>query len=590
MSFLSLSSDTEVFKNEKKIILLGPWCINDEKLIKEYDYELLPYHWVNNEKFQSDLKFLFKLYKDLIPEISRVLNNKNKTSFSNRYWEILIGPWLWSFVQILFDRYSSLKIATNKYSNLETEITDDIYSPKSFKEYEELIHDDDYNFIIFSKIIKTLKLPIKIRNKKRNISRVKTKVLIKKPYISFKQKLRNIYKKIYTIIFNILFPNNNYFLNINFPIGHIKKAQLYKLLGHNKHLLNLVSPQIIDQFNSEYHLSIKSNYLNKKYEKNEFVRLFLEVALTFMPTEFNENFKFSRDHYIKSLPKKYPKILGIRCPVEVNPIIRFWTAELSENGAKIISCQEGGGDGFKTINKIDEEFRFRLCDIFLTWGWKSENKKIRDFYVTKDFPRKYNYNKNGEIVMLGASCRKYYLSSTSGQLPSYNETLIKYNTDLIGKLDNNIYNKLIYRFHWNMGYNEQHKIRKLFPNLKFSLREDTSHFYELLFKSSLIIISTDYTTNKQCFLLNHPTLLLWDQNYFKIRPEAQKYYDQLFEAEILFFSAELCANKVNTIAKDPFSWWNSEQVQKAKNNYCEYLCRDNQNLSLELSKLIKGIL
>ena len=106
-----------------------------------------------------------------------------------------------------------------------------------------------------------------------------------------------------------------------------------------------------------------------------------------------------------------------------------------------------------------------------------------------------------------------------------------------------------------------------------------------------MVLDTDLELRyRPCFLLNHPTLLLWDKNYFKIRPEAQKYYDQLFDAEILFFSAELCANKVNKIAKDPFSWWNSEQVQKAKNNYCEYLCRDNQNLSLELSKLIKGIL
>ena len=90
-------------------------------------------------------------------------------------------------------------------------------------------------------------------------------------------------------------------------------------------------------------------------------------------------------------------------------------------------------------------------------------------------------------------------------------------------------------------------------------------------------------------VLNHPTILLWDKNYFTIRPEAQKYYDQLYEAEILFFSSSLCANKVNQIGNDPLSWWQSKKVQKAKNDYCNYLCRDSDNLPLEFSKLIKDI-
>ena len=130
--FLCLSSNNQDWDKEQKLILLGPWCIKDNEKINDYDYELLPYHWENDEKFQKDLNFLFTLYKDLIPEVALILNQKNNKNFSNKYWEILIGPWLWSFIQALFDRYSSLKIAVDKYKDLETKVTDSLFSPKTF--------------------------------------------------------------------------------------------------------------------------------------------------------------------------------------------------------------------------------------------------------------------------------------------------------------------------------------------------------------------------------------------------------------------------------------------------------------------------
>ena len=52
----------------------------------------------------------------------------------------------------------------------------------------------------------------------------------------------------------------------------------------------------------------------------------------------------------------------------------------------------------------------------------------------------------GDIVLVGASCRKYFFSSSSGQLPFYNDTLIKINTNIIENLNIYSFKKLIYRF------------------------------------------------------------------------------------------------------------------------------------------------
>ena len=251
-----------------------------------------------------------------------------------------------------------------------------------------------------------------------------------------------------------------FFLDLNLPLSALQKKKLLKLLNLNFYKIIRV-PTILNHEPSNIFYKFSSNLLNTKYKDDKFIKLLSKLIFTFIPTEYNLDFNLSRNHYIKFLPKKYPKIVGVRSPNETNPIIRFWTAELVENGTKIISCQEGGGDGAKVENLKDEEFRTRLCDTFLSWGWENKhNNKIKKFYITKDFPRNFNYNINGSIILLGASCRKYFFSSSSGQLPSYNNTLIKYNLDFIKNLNKDSFKKLIYRFHWEMGFNEKKIISK----------------------------------------------------------------------------------------------------------------------------------
>jgi putative transferase (TIGR04331 family) len=600
--FLCISSNVKDWDLNKKLLLLGPWCINNKDDLSKLNYELLPYHCKDDAKLIKDLKYLFELYKDIIPEISKILNQKNKKEFSSKYWELLIGPWLWEFMQLLFDRYSSILQATNKYRNLETKITNTFYSPKTYIEYGYLVQDDDYNFIIYSKIIATLNLPIKISNKKIKIPSYKKdhtksdkniKIQLNLRFIKnfVRSSISNIINKILYLFFKIFKNNKDYFFDINLPGSPSQRKDLYKLLGANINIYkDWTIPKQLNHKASNIYFNFSPIIIKQKYKDDKFVKLLLDLLFSFMPTEYNLDFNLSRNHYIKFLSNYIPKIIGVRCHIEHNPVIRFCVAELGEKGTKILCCQEGGGDGAKLIDTIEDEFRTRVCDMFLSWGWENKNNnKIKKFYITKSFPRKYDYNLNGNIILLGASCRKYYFASNSGQRPSYNNTLMKYNINFIKNLNLDIYKKLIYRFHYDMGFNEQEIVKKRFPDLKFSTREETTYFYDLLFNSKLIVISTDYTTNKQAFVLNHPTILLWDNNYFKIRPEAKKYYDQLFDAGILYFSPESCAKKVNEIEKDPLKWWKSKKVQNAKNEYCNYLCRDTTNLPFKYSKLIKEL-
>ena len=85
---------------------------------------------------------------------------------------------------------------------------------------------------------------------------------------------------------------------------------------------------------------------------------------------------------------------------------------------------------------------------------------------------------------MGYSCRRYFLHFGGGPLPTYNDTHVDYNIRLISGLNENIYNKLLYRFHWQYGYNEIEKVKDEFPDLSISKRDDETHFYRLLNNSN----------------------------------------------------------------------------------------------------------
>ena len=125
-----------------------------------------------------------------------------------------------------------------------------------------------------------------------------------------------------------------------------------------------------------------------------------------------------------------------------------------------------------------------------------------------------------------------------------------------------------------------------------STREETPFFYELLENYSLKIFFSDYTANMQSFIINHPTILIWDKKFLKPNQKYDHIYKKLEKSNILFFSTiklkKFINEKINTFEK-LIKWWNSKKVQNAKNLYLISLCRQNENLKNSFINNINSI-
>ena len=81
----------------------------------------------------------------------------------------------------------------------------------------------------------------------------------------------------------------------------------------------------------------------------------------------------------------------------------------------------------------------------------------------------------------------------------------------------------------------------------------------------------------KCLAANAPTIIFFKRNCWKVHDKALRLYDGLNKAGILFYDPILAAEKVKTIWPNVMQWWNKDEVQLARKNFCdEYANKSNK--------------
>lgn len=569
----------ETSKKNQNEVFLGDWCIPiKDKFNESIKSNVIPYHWENTEIMKKDMNYVYQAYNNFLPTMQGYLNKFHKLDMSVDYWKFLIGPWLFMFMHILYDRYLSIETASKKYSNLHSLTTDQMITPQNFNQAFELITMHEYNFILYSQIInefpnfKKTKIEVNLKTKKDlTVSKFTLKrfIILTIKYFknfNFNKNYRNnnsieLISSDFSIKDQIFFFNN---FNLKFNEINLKKFKVPKKSVKSR-------PKIITNFD------------------NNFLNIIKKIIPNHIPIEYMENFNDWKNLANNSGFSKNPKTVIMRSPAEFSSLIRFYCAEKKSKGAKLVGMQHGGGYGIQPYIS-SAEFETDLVDLFLTWGWepKEQNKKIKKFFTSKThWIRKFNYNKNGKIILVNSGLRNYFIHPFN-QPPSFNKIYLNILKNFINKLNQETQKDIINRFHFNFGYGEEKLFKKELKHIKISSRNEVGHLFDLLFKSKLVVVTTNHTSFLQTFMINHPTVLLWPKEFNLIKPEFDHYYKNLENAGILYYNSEDCAAKVDSISNNPMKWWSTEKVQKAKNDFCDNFTRFSSNFGSELAKLLKN--
>ena len=92
------------YQKGKKNFVLGEWC-EDKDNTKNIIKNNTKYHWDNYNQRDKDLIFLKNFNNELIYYFQKKLNKFYDLKYSQRFWQVILMPWIWIYTASLYDRW-----------------------------------------------------------------------------------------------------------------------------------------------------------------------------------------------------------------------------------------------------------------------------------------------------------------------------------------------------------------------------------------------------------------------------------------------------------------------------------------------------
>jgi len=563
--YLATTGISNIWDFDKELLLLGPWCVTNnenKELLRKKSYKVISSPFKPGIKIKEADDYCYDIYVELLPKISESLNGLHNVSYTQRYWQILLGYWLMFFIEIVYDRYKRIEHAFDIFPDIYTHVipykqsdlaTVDTYDALSLN---GKINNDYYNLTLFSLIAHYLHpdKTVKINYKNNQI---------------VKNKGENIKRRLWRLFINCLGFFNHQSIFCDMSHLHPFDLVLLKLrVGANKIGFRDFNVQDVLSYNN---FSTNTREVIKLEQADDKFRGLLYKILPFaIPMCYVENYPSYKD---KVGSTKNVLAVGSTGGWYFNEGFKFFAALSASNGAKLLDFQHGGGYGVGL--SVPHEKTCLEKDIFFTWGWKDKNNKTDPLpvpYLSK-IKDEYYYNLN-KPIFVSTSMPKYQYKLESCMQP---EDMFSYVSNMkifFKSLSNEIIKSMLFRPNFEGGWNITDTIKKEYPNISIVT---IGKLIDLMKKVKLVIIDHAHTSFLEALVINVPTILYWDHDIFLMRPEAEEYFELLRNVGILYKDPVSAAKKVNEIYNDPQTWWNQLEIQNARNKFCQKFALTSKN-------------
>jgi putative transferase (TIGR04331 family) len=566
--FLAVTADQRFWKKDEKIFFLGEWCriFSQEQVWSKLSHEVFPYHWENRDKYYQDFLVLDDVYERCLEQLSESLNILHNEDWSTRRWRIIIGPWLYYFIEIFYDRYFSIRTAIDSGKVSKTWIPSqapDKCVPKDFTTFQTWHCEDGYNQYLYGWLIRALG-GISYEVKDADLQLSQSKFFQK----AFKKNLAR---------FGRLIPKD---LNkIIFVSSYLKPRDLLRMQISLGQLPNPCTPwpetkDVLPDLEMRKKISLLLG-------RNEFETLLNELIPLQIPTVYIEGYAEMRQVAHSSFPRQ-PEVIFSLNALYANEGFKFWAADQVEGGVKLIGGQHGGHYGC-SLWSTNESHEAKVADRYYTWGWEDADHPKKIPFTSGQLAgtnRSIGFDSNGGILWLGLSRPRYsswtFSAPVGLQMLEYVESQMVFLEKLLREPRDLLIMRL---FPADFGWEVQKRLSRRFPDLYFDSKEKT--MYQQLCRSRLCIGTYNATTNLETLSANFPTIAFWDFDHWKLRESAKPYFDDMREVGIFHDNPESAAIKVNEVYEDPLSWWNSKIIKEARNRFCHRFARTSENWIFE---------
>lgn len=511
------------------------------------DNEILAkYHWNDRDKLFKDYDYTLNLYEKYLVKITASMNLIHETKNSIEFWRIIIGPWLYYFISISFDRYEMLKAAAESYDIEFTELPKydkKDWLPNDYIDFNENFYSDEWNYFLFSEIIKHTKI---VKTKKSTYELSRKNIRSKNKRFSFFKSLmffltkitRNFYKKVV-------------FVEVDIPQKNLYKI-LYKLNSSSFSYYKRIKPK-------KYPINhdLRSNFFSEKEDENPFENLLSKLIPENIPISYIEGLKEIEEKSKKIFPTKTELIITSNAYFS-NEHFKVWAANQKKQNSQLWVMVHGGHHGTALFNgpgKLTED----LASRFYGWGWAKHNLPSPKLSILRQ--QKITKPENN-ILFIPYSVSHYSNHIDSSPISSsFNDCLKMHNSFFKEVNTHNLSDKILIRLKSDMVLRNLENEYKLNSGIKNFIYSSDESLSESISKSELVIVAYDSTVFLESLVLNKPTCLFIRKNYWEMSKKSEKFFNDFNDCGILHYNETSLINHIANVKDDYSEWWNSDSVQ-----------------------------
>lgn len=576
--FLATTALTEYWDKTDDLLAIGPWCLRyDHK--KEWDglrLTVAPSPWGDPRAIEEAADYCGKVIDALLSDLTVLLNHVHGVHFSERYWRILLGPWLIYSVHALYDRYVSLKQILESHQGLHANVLNqaDYVTPANTVDFNTLAsHDqaDVFNLQLFSQILKALNHPGITLKEAPLTQRIAPRHCANWRGCSCGQRggprlwPERLFRRAVYGFARMAKPK------VMIGGACLDRWNLLRLVGAMAFRGGaLPSPQGIC-----CPVKGRDDEMRKGFSrlpaKDEFARVLNQTLTANFPLLFLEGYKAFRKSCLAAWPSR-PAVLFSFDGWYTHEVFKFLAAEHGEQGARLVGGQHGEGYGASKVMPT-EIHELAVTQRWYSFGWSEPSKtdKVRPLPNPMFLPahsKRASSERLSDILLIAHSMPRYLHRFEShppggrfGEVLEWRERFVKYlPEDLRARLSVRLH-------HADRGWGQRQLLLDACGSLTFDDR--TRSLRERLAECKLAV--TDYrgTSLLEMLVENVPMLGFWDPRAYEVRSEAEPYFELLRKAEILWESPKAAADKAAAVYDDPCRWWRSEVVQEARQTFIE---------------------
>lgn len=568
--FLATTALREFWDESQEVVYLGSWCFSGEERMRQPSRQppVMPSPWDDRERFAQSARDLDVCYERMLGRLAAYLNNVHHVTFSERYWRILIGPWLLHFLHVVHDRHAHLTEAFRRDPSLHTVVLDagSFRVPRDTRDFLDLANDDLFNLQLFSHLLQLMGHAFPAKAPHRDPADATPEFVPKRR----RRVLKRGVQAAGVLLRRILFRR----WRVALCETDVPQYRLWAMAWQSRGRILPLDLRAdwpwafpLPQFDES------RRGLAALPATDAFERLVMALLPQYFPVMYLEAYHAARETVQRHHPA-LPSVVGSAVGWYFHEPFKFMAADVAQQYGRLVAIQHGGGYGLSRIFPL-EHHEMRISDTFMVWGWappgQDRLRNLPPFKLAQHLRAHPNTSRDAQrastILVVATTNPRYvyrlYAAPQATQMTSY----FAWETRFLGALSDASRAAVRFRLHeHDFEHGRKAQFSAAFPGLQW---DGYRPLHRRLRESRLVVVDHVGTPCLEALRSNVPTILFWDPHLWDVREDAEPYLAPLRAAGILWHAPEAAAAHAEAVLKDPEAWWHQDTVQRARHQFLD---------------------